>query len=399
MILSARAQKLAPSPTLFLVAKAKELAAQGHDVISLSVGEPDWETFAAPAEEGISAIRKGVTKYTPASGTVELRQVITAQMKQDFGFNYSIKEVSVATGAKYVIFTALQVLIDPGDEVVMHSPFWVSYPAMVELAGGVSRIIKANAENRFKITAQQLEAAITPKTKAFLYCSPSNPTGEIYSREELKALADVLKKHPQVAILSDDIYNRLVFTGDKLAPHILEVAPELRDRTLLINGVSKSYSMTGWRIGWAVGPEKLIAPMADFQSQSTGAPCSISQRAAWSAIQNCDSDIAKAAKMLQERRDFAVNKMRQVPGLSLESPPGAFYLWVNINPVLGKKYQNEVVKDSRDFSKILLEKFHVAVVPGFEFGVEGYMRLSFAIENKRMAEAIDRITKLISELK
>ncbi|MGE3757136.1 MAG: pyridoxal phosphate-dependent aminotransferase, partial [Pseudobdellovibrionaceae bacterium] len=330
--------------------------------------------------------------------TQELREAIVKQMKNDFGWNYSAKEVTVGSGAKFIIFTALQVLCDPGDEVIFQAPFWVSYPAMIELAGGVSKVIPSNKEGRFKIAAAQLENAITPKTKAFLYCSPSNPTGEIYSKEELKAIADVLRKHPKIAILSDDIYNRLVFEGGKLAPHILEVAPDLRDRTLSINGVSKSYSMTGWRIGWAVGPENLIKPMGDFQSQATGAPSSISQRAAWAAIEKCDEDIAGASKMLKERRDFAVERLRKIKDLSLDTPPGAFYLWVDISKVLGRKFKGEVVKDSRDFSKILLEQFFVAVVPGFEFGVEGYMRLSFAIENKRMAEAIDRIGNFISHM-
>ncbi|MBY0452068.1 MAG: aminotransferase class I/II-fold pyridoxal phosphate-dependent enzyme, partial [Bdellovibrionaceae bacterium] len=271
-MLSKRAQNLKPSPTLFLVAKANELKAQGHDIISLTVGEPDWPTYPAAAEAGIEAIRKGVTKYTAASGTPELRKAIVAATERDIGQTYAINEVAVTSGAKYAIFAALQVLCDTNDEVIIHSPYWVSYPVMVELAGGTPKLVTCTEETNFKITPELLKNAITPNTKAFLFCSPSNPTGFVYTKEELKALADVIKQHPRIVVITDDMYNRLMFDGSRCAPHILQVAPELKDRTVVINGGSKAYSMTGWRIGWAMGPKNVIASLGDFASQSTGAP-------------------------------------------------------------------------------------------------------------------------------
>ncbi|RYZ75442.1 MAG: aminotransferase class I/II-fold pyridoxal phosphate-dependent enzyme, partial [Proteobacteria bacterium] len=265
-MLSKRAQNLKTSPTLFLVAKAKELQAQGHPVISLTVGEPDWATFPVAAKAGHEAIDTGLTKYTPANGTLELRQAIAAKIKSEIGQEYGPKSVTVASGAKFIIFGALQMLVSPGDEVILNSPYWVSYPTMIELADGVPVIVDCGADVNFKMTPEKLEKAITPKTKAFLFCSPSNPTGVVYSLAELKALAEVLKRHPHVYVISDDMYNRLMLDGSKLAPHILQAAPELKERVVLVNGGSKAYSMTGWRIGWAAGPEKVITAMSDYQS-------------------------------------------------------------------------------------------------------------------------------------
>ncbi|MEN0058085.1 MAG: pyridoxal phosphate-dependent aminotransferase, partial [Bdellovibrio sp.] len=328
--LSKRAQNLKPSPTLFLVAKAKELAAQGHDVVSLTVGEPDWPTFKAPSEAGLEASQKGITKYTPASGTVELRKAIAEKIKAELNLDYLPKEISVASGAKYSIFAALQMLCSPGDEVVIATPYWVSYPAMVELADGVPHIVECGEKENFKITPELLDRAIHSKTRAFLFCSPSNPTGLQYSAEELKALAEVLRRHPQVTIISDDIYNRLVFDGTKVAPHILQVAPDLKERTILINGGSKAYSMTGWRIGWAAGPENVITAMADYQSQSTGSPSSISQHALLAALKSSENDIAEVVKKLVTRKNFGMKELATVPGFKIAEPQGAFYFWVDI---------------------------------------------------------------------
>lgn len=396
--LSKRAQNLKTSPTLFLVAKARELAAQGHDVISLTVGEPDWPTFPGPAQAGIEAIQKGITKYTPANGTVELRKAIAEKIQEELKFEYSAKEITVASGAKYIIFAALQVLCSPGDEVVLATPYWVSYPTMIELADAIPHIVECGDLENFKMTPGQLEKAINLKTKAFLFCSPSNPTGLMYSMEELKALAEVLRKHPHVAIISDDMYNRLVFDGTKVAPHILQVAPDLRDRTILVNGGSKAYSMTGWRIGWGAGPEKIITAMADYQSQSTGSPSSISQYALLHGLKSSEGDIANVVSKLIHRKQAGLKELSAVPGFKTASPDGAFYFWVDIRACLGKTFKGQLVRTSKDFCDILLNHFYVATVPGIECGTEGYMRLSFAVSEETMQRAVVRMSDFVSQL-
>ena len=397
-MLSKRAQNLKTSPTLFLVAKAKELQAQGHDVISLTVGEPDWPTFQAPSEAGIEAIKKNITKYTAANGTIELRKQLSEQLKKEIGITYSAAAITVGSGAKFIIFAALQMICDPGDEVIIQSPYWVSYPTMIELADGKPCIVECNAEDSFKLTAKKLEKAITSKTKGFLYCSPSNPTSLMYTKDELKDIAEVLRKHPQIVILSDDIYNRLTFDGSEVAPHLLHVAPDLADRTVVINGGSKAYSMTGWRIGWAAGPEKLIKAMGDYQSQSTGAASSIAQHAVLAALKGCDNDIRDVNKTLIQRKDAALQEFEKLPQMKVSRPEGAFYLWVDIKYYIGKKYLGQVIENDKAFSEILLYKFFVATVPGLECGTQGYLRLSFAVAESRMKEAIERLVKFTSEI-
>jgi aspartate aminotransferase len=395
-MLSKRAQTLKSSPTLALVAKAKELQAQGHNVISLTVGEPDWPTYKVASEAGINAIQTHFTKYTAAQGTIELRKAIAARTEADLGFTYApAKEIAVTSGAKFAIYTALQCVCDPGDEVIIHSPYWVSYPAMAELADAVPKIVDCRAEHNFKLSAERLEQAITPKTKVFLFCSPSNPTGFVYTKQELKAMAEVLKKHPRVIVISDDMYNRLMLDGTKVAPHLLHEAPELRDRTVLINGGSKAYSMTGWRIGWALGPEKIIKAIGDFASQSTGAPSSIAQAAAEKALLHCEGDVKNTVELLKGRLDAALKRMGQIKDLQVYKPDGAFYLWINVSKFLGRKYKGETVQSSAQFGKIYLEDFHVATVPGEEFGEPGFMRLSFATETAKFNEAMDRMQKMI----
>lgn len=398
MKLSVRAQNLKASPTLFLVAKAKELASKGHNVISLTVGEPDWPTFDIPSKAGIEAIEKGLTKYTAANGTLELRQLIGSQLKDEVGLPYSPKEVVVGPGAKFVLFSALQVLCGPGDEVVIPSPYWVSYPTMVELAGAFPRIVTCGEKENFKISPSQLEKSIHPNTKVFMFCSPSNPTGLMYNESELRALAEVLRRFPDVVILSDDIYNKLVFNGEKVAPHILKVAPDLRDRTIIFNGGSKAYSMTGWRIGWAAGPEKAILAMGDYQSQATGCPSSIAQHAVLSALQGCDHDIRKVVKVLMDRKEKAMSALKKIPLFKIVNPDGAFYLWVDIRNVLGKKFKGRLIETDRDFCDVLLQTFFVATVPGAESGNEGYMRLSFATSESAMEESVERMADLVGQL-
>ncbi len=399
-MLSQKAQSLKSSPTLALVSKAKDLIAKGHDVISLTVGEPDWETYPAAAQAGIDAIRSGFTKYTAAQGTIELRRAISERTKLDLNLDYNPQtEITVTSGAKFSIFSALQVLCDVGDEVIIHSPYWVSYPTMAELAGAVPQIIHCDESVHFKLTPENLEKNLNSKSKVFLFCSPSNPTGFVYSESELKALAEVLKKYPRVCVITDDMYNRLMFNKVKVAPHILQVAPFLKDRTVVINGGSKAYSMTGWRIGWAMGPEKIIKAIGDFASQATGAPSSISQRAAEVALKTSEPEIEKTNAMLKARLESALNKFKEIPQFKIYEPDGAFYLWINIEKALGQKYKDVVVSTSAQFGQILLEDYFVATVPGEEFGHAGYLRLSFAIESDRFNEAVDRMKNFIQAMK
>ncbi|MBL7669282.1 MAG: pyridoxal phosphate-dependent aminotransferase [Bdellovibrionaceae bacterium] len=397
-MLSKKAQNLKPSPTLFLVAKAKELAAQGHDVISLTVGEPDWSTFEIPSMAGIEAIQKNITKYTAAAGTVELRKVITERTKIDIGLDYTPAQVTVGSGAKFIIFAALQMLCDPGDEVIIHSPYWVSYPTMVELADGVPNIVVCDESDNFKLSAERLEKAITKKTKAFLFCSPSNPTGLFYSKEELTAIAAVLKRHPHVFVISDDIYNRLTFDGSSVAPHLLHVAPELKERVIIVNGGSKAYSMTGWRIGWAVGPQKIIASMADYQSQTTGSASSIAQHALQKAIPSCENDIKQVNQTLIQRKMKAMAALSTIKEFKVTEPQGAFYLWVNIKQCLGRKFESMTIENDKMFCDILLQKYFVATVPGIECGNSGYLRLSFAISTDKFIAAVERMKTFVAAL-
>jgi len=396
--LAKRAQLLKPSPILMLAARASELKAAGHNVISLSIGEPDWDTYENIKEVAIGAIRVGMTKYTPANGIPELRQAIAQQTSEDTGVVYDPSEVTVSSGAKFVLFAALQALVDPGQEVILVAPFWASYTTMVELAGGVPRIVVCEENTDFKLTPEQLRAAITPRTKLLLLNSPSNPTGKVYTREELKQLADVLKEHPHVAVISDDIYNRLSF-DEKVSPHILQVAPELRDRVIVLNGASKSYAMTGWRLGWALGPKAVVSAMTSYQSQSVSCATAVSQHAALEAIRNSDKNVAATVEKLRQRRDFLIEELHKIDGIRVAVPEGAFYLWVNVKPYIGKTYKGKLMETSADLSAGLLDDQLVAVVPGIEFGLDGYLRLSYALENAKGKEAVDRMKSFFYSLK
>ena len=399
MRLSARASHLKASPTLKLAARAKELSALGHDVISLTVGEPDWPTYPAASEAGHEAIDQNITKYTPANGTLDLRKAIAKKVKEDLNIHYEPTEVVVGPGNKFVIFSALQVLCSPGDEVIIQAPYWVSYPTMIELADAKPVVIKTTAKENFKLQAEEFEKAITSKTKAILFCSPCNPTGLHYTVEELKKFVDVLKRHPQVFVLSDDIYNRLLLNGEKVAPHLLQIAPELKDRVIAFNGGSKAYSMTGWRIGWATGPKDVIQAMGDYQSQATGAPSSIAQHAAIAAIEKCEPDIAKTIGLLRKRKAVAMESIQKIPGLKFSEPTGAFYLWVDVSHYLGKKFESQTIEDDRQISQILLEKFFVGTVPGMEAGVNGFLRLSFAVQEAKIQAACQRMHDFFTQLK
>lgn len=397
MKLSERASKLKPSPTLKLAATAKEMSAKGLDVIALSVGEPDWDTLSVAKAAGIKAIEGGQTKYTPSAGLPELRKAIAQITSEQTKVPYTPEEVTVSTGGKFVIFSALQSLIGRDDEVIIPSPYWVSYPTMVELAEGKPVIVDAGENENFKLTPDLLEKAITPKTKLLILNSPSNPTGLMYSNDELKALADVLSKHKNVYIMSDDIYNRLTFT-QSCAPNLVEVAPDLKSRIMIVNGAAKSFSMTGWRVGWALGDKTWIAAMSNYQSQSVSCAPSISQIATIAALLHGEEELKASVVKLKDRCDFAVNALNEVPGLQAVRPDGAFYVWTKISDLFGKSYKGQKIQTSSDFSALLLEHKHVVCVPGIEFGTEGYLRISYAIEEKRMLEAVNRMKSFVEEL-
>ncbi len=392
-MLSQKALLMKPSATLAMAAKARELAATGKDVVSLTVGEPDWGTFAAASKAGIKAIEDGFTKYTAVPGIPDLREAIAKQYTAQLGLNYSAKEVCVGTGAKFVIFAALQMLLNPGDEVLIPAPYWVSYPTMAELAGGVPRYVACGADVNFKLTPELVHKSITPKTKVLILCSPSNPTGLMYTQQEMKALAEALAEHPNVFIISDDIYNRLVFDGSLVAPHLLQFAPQLKSRLLAVNGASKAYSMTGWRIGWGLGPELLINAISDYASQSTSNVSSITQKAALAAIQNCEPDVQQANKALIQKKNWLLEKMKPIKGFKVIEPQGAFYFWTDVTAFFGKKGLN----NSKDVAERLLSDYLVATVPGIEFGSEGYLRLSFATSQVALEKAVERFQKFSTD--
>jgi aspartate aminotransferase len=397
MQLSQRAQNLKPSPTLALAAKAKELTAQGHKVISLSVGEPDWDTFQCAKRAAMAAIESGFSKYTPANGIPELRKAIAEQTQKEIGINYSPEQVTVSTGGKFIIFSALQTLLNPGDEVIIPAPYWVSYPTMVELAEGKPVIAVCDEKMGFKITPGLLESKITARTKLIILNSPSNPTGVMYSRQELGALAKVLERHPNVMVLSDDIYNRLVF-ADEVAPHLLHMAPQLKERVLVVNGAAKTFSMTGWRVGWALGDSEWIKAMSNYQSQSVSCAASMAQMAVLKAIQEGEPELKTALQELRRRRDFIYGELREIKGIKLSAPDGAFYVWPDIRAFLGKKYDGKVLKTSADFSQALLEDQKVVCVPGVEFGLDGYLRISYVLKDSAITEAIQRLRAFLAKL-
>lgn len=397
-LLAERTKDWHASPTLALAAKAKELKDEGLDVISLSVGEPDWDTFPMIKERAVEAIKQGVTKYTPASGVPALRTMIARQASEDFAVNFKPSEVTVSSGGKFMIHSAFHAMVNPGDEILIPAPYWVSYPALASLSGGIPKIIHCSQEDNFRLTPDKLRQNLSAKSKVLVLNSPSNPTGLMYSRDELKALADVIEQYPQLIILSDDIYNRLVLTGDKIAPHLLHVAPGLRHRLVIINGVSKTYSMTGWRLGWAIAPEPVIQAMNKFQSQTTSCANSITQEAAVEAIKSCDVDVEASVELLRQRCDFVTKGLSEIPGIVVHRPEGAFYVWVDIRHWLGKSHGSQQITDSRQFSESLLEAKQVVCVPGLEFGMDGFLRISYAISNERMSVAIERIREFVTSL-
>jgi aspartate aminotransferase len=398
-MLSKRLKELKASPTLALAAKAKQLQSEGHDIVSLTVGEPDWPTYDKAKKAAKIAIDENKTTYTPASGIPQLRQAIADLISPQLGVPIKPNQVTVGAGAKFIIYAALVALLDEGDEVIIPSPYWVSYPEMVELAGGKPKIVKCDQQTNFKMTAEQFKKAIGPKTKVLLLNSPSNPTGAEYTRKELESIVEVLNANPQIAIISDDIYNQLSFSKESLSTHVININPQLFSRCVSVNGISKAYSMTGWRIGWAVGPEEIIKAMGNFQSQTTGASCSISQWASVTAINDCKQEVKDALVALKQRKDFFIEQISSVKGLKIFNPDGAFYLWVNVEAWLNKTYLNTKLTDSKVIAERLLEDEKLAVVPGLEFGLDGYLRLSFAASRENLLKAVERFNHFQNSLK
>jgi aspartate aminotransferase len=396
--LSATLDRVKPSPTIAVSNMARELKAAGKDVIGLGAGEPDFDTPDNIKRAAKAAIDAGKTKYTAVDGIPELKEAICAKLKRDNGLEYTPAQVSVGTGGKQILYNALVATMNPGDEVIIPAPYWVSYPDMVLLAGGEPVIAEASIQTGFKLTADQLEAAITPKTKWFIFNSPSNPTGAGYTRAELKELTDVLMRHPHVWVMTDDMYEHLTY-GDFEFCTPAQVEPGLYDRTLTCNGVPKAYAMTGWRIGYAAGPEKLIAAMRKIQSQSTSNPCSISQWAAVEALNGPQDFIAENNKVFQRRRDMVVEMLNAAEGISCPVPEGAFYVYPSVAGCIGKTSAGGVKIDNDEtFAKALLEEKGVAVVFGAAFGLSPNFRVSYATSDEALKEACTRIQDFCATL-
>ena len=390
-LLSATLDRVKPSPTVALTGKVAELKAEGRDIIGLGAGEPDFDTPQNIKKAPIAAINAGKTKYTPVDGIAELKAAIVAKFKRDNGLDYTTAQVTVGTGGKQILYNALMATLNPGDEVVIPAPYWVSYPDMVLLAGGTPVVAEASLQTGFKLMPDQLEAAITDKTKWLIFNSPSNPTGAAYTREELKAITDVLMRHPHVWVMSDDMYEHLVYDDFEFTTPA-QVEPRLDDRTLTVNGVSKAYAMTGWRIGYAAGPETLIKAMRKVQSQSTSNPCSISQWAAVEALNGTQDFIAPNNAVFKRRRDLVVEMLNAAEGVRCPVPDGAFYVYPSIAGCLGKTSAGGTrIVDDAAFASALLDETGVAVVFGAAFGLSPNFRVSYATSDEALKEACTRI--------
>nr|WP_287857145.1 pyridoxal phosphate-dependent aminotransferase [Prevotella sp.] len=394
--LSDRLNRLAPSATLAMSQKSSEMKAQGIDVINMSVGEPDFNTPENIKEAAKKAIDDNFSRYSPVPGYPDLRKAIVAKLKNENGLDYTVNEIIVGTGGKQGICNVILALVNPGDEVIIPAPYWVSYPQMAKLAGGVPVIVNAGFDQDFKMTPEQLEAAITPKTKMLILCSPSNPTGSVYSKEELAALADVLRKHPDVFVLADEIYEHINYIGKH---HSIAQEPGLKEQVIIANGVSKAYAMTGWRIGFLAGPEWIIKGCNKLQGQYTSGTCSVSQKAAEAAYTLDQSAVEEMRQAFERRRDLIVKLAKEVPGLEVNIPQGAFYLFPKCNSYFGKSNGDKTINNSTDFAMYLLEEAHVATVGGDAFGDPDCFRMSYATSDENIKEAIRRIKEALSKLK
>ena len=393
--LSQRLNRLSPSATLAMSQKSNELKAQGIDVINMSVGEPDFNTPDHIKEAAKQAIDDNFSRYSPVPGYPALRNAIVSKLKNENGLEYSAAQISCANGAKQSVCNAIMVLVNEGDEVIVPAPFWVSYPEMVKMADGTPVIISAGIDQDFKITPAQLEAAITSKTKALILCSPSNPTGSVYSKEELEALAEVLAKHPQVFIIADEIYEHINYIGRHESIAQFE---NVRERVIIVNGVSKAYAMTGWRIGFVAGPEWIVKAINKLQGQYTSGPCSVSQKAAEAAYTGTQAPVEEMRQAFERRRDLIVKLAKEIPGMEVNNPQGAFYLFPKCDSFFGKSAGERVIQNADDLAMYLLEVGHVACVGGTSFGAPECIRMSYATSDENIVEAMRRIKEALAEL-
>ena len=395
-MLSKRVRSISPSPTLAITAEAKKMKAQGIDVVGFGAGEPDFDTPDHIKEAAKKALDRGFTKYTPASGMRELKEAICRKLKEENGLEYEPDQVLISCGAKHSIFNAILALCDEGDEVILPSPYWVSYPEMIKLAQAKPVIIKTTQENNFKITSQQLEEAISSKTKLFILNSPSNPTGMIYTKDELRIISDILTE-ARIYCISDEIYEKIIYDGWKHTS-IASLNPRIKELTILVNGVSKTYSMTGWRIGYAAGPKEIVQAMSNLQSHSTSNPTSVSQVAAIAALQSSQEEVRRMVDEFQRRRDHIVKRLNRIPGISCLKPPGAFYAFPDISRIIGKSYNGKIIRDSISLAQLLLYEAKVAVVPGAAFGADEHLRFSYATSMENIDKGLDRVEEFVKKL-
>lgn len=394
--LSDRLQRLAPSATLAMSQKSSEMKAQGIDVINMSVGEPDFNTPDHIKEAAKKAIDDNYSRYSPVPGYADLRKAIVEKLKNENGLDYTVNEVLVSNGAKQSVCNTVMALVNPGDEVIIPAPYWVSYPQMVKLAGGTPVIVEAGFEQNFKMTPEQLEAAITPKTRLLILCSPSNPTGSVYTKEELAGLAEVIKRHDDLFVLADEIYEHINYVG-----HHESIAqfPGMKERSIIVNGVSKAYAMTGWRIGYIAAPEWIVKGCNKLQGQYTSGPCSVSQKAAEFAYTQSQECVEQMRQAFERRRNLIVKLAQDIPGLEVNVPQGAFYLFPKCSSFYGKSYESTTINNSSDLALFLLEKGHVATVGGDAFGDPDCFRMSYATSDENIIEAMRRIKETLALLK
>lgn len=395
MELSEKYRSVSPSSTLAIDSKYKEMKKSGLDVVGFGAGEPDFDTPRHIKDAAIKAINDGFTKYTPASGTLDLKKAICDKFKRENGLDYTVKNIVVSNGAKHALLNALGAIVNPGDEVLFSSPYWVSYKEMVKISDGVPVIIDTREEDNFKFTAEELEAAITDKTKALILNTPSNPTGMVYSESELAAIAEVVKKH-DLFVISDEIYEHLIYDMER--PRSIATIDGMKDRTIVVNGVSKTFAMTGWRIGYTAANEEITSLMANVQSHYTSNPNSIAQVAALAALTGPMDSVIEMKKAFNERRLYMVERMNKIPGVSCIKPEGAFYVMMNISALKGKKIDGKTIETSDDFAGAFLEKELVAVVPCSGFGNDNYVRWSYATSMDNIKKGLDRLEKFIGEL-
>lgn len=393
MELSRKALQVSASPTLAIDAKFKAMKADGIDVIGFGCGEPDFDTPENIKEAAIKAIRDGQTKYTPASGTLDLKKAICEKLKRDNGLDYTPANIVVSNGAKHSLMNAFDAIINPGDEIIVPAPYWVSYTEMIKMADGVPVIIETKEEDGFEFTPEQLKAAITPKTKALVLNSPSNPTGMLYEEDKLRKIAEIIVEN-DIFVVSDEIYENLIYDGKKHVS-IASFNEEIKDRTIIINGVSKSYAMTGWRIGFTAANAQVTKAMANMQSHAASNPSSISQAAALEAYNGTQDTVEEMRKVFEERRNYMVERINSINGVSCKNPEGAFYVMMNIKDIFGREIGGKVINTSDDFCEVLLEKSLVALVPGSGFGCEGYVRWSYATSMENIVKGLDRLEEFL----